>query len=271
MKIICKCSSQHSPLYSVEALPNFRFFVCLVVRWILVVLPTVYYSLSKPIRQNCALKRMRFFWDFQPQCIKNSFTFQDILQQEKAIFIRWNIELSIILVNDWISKRVVLLKSSAAFCHRTPKLGSKLLSNLSEWSIFCAERSRVRENDVVRESSSLKKVWTFSHLWNGSFLSFFWCSESELPVKPVNLLLPSKQFFTVDRAASLLMSTGVYPITESRVCMWELGNWMERVESSFLLLAAVSTLEIHRLYISMEQKQRAATRRHQLRQASGAA
>ena len=36
---------------------------------------------------------------------------------------------------------------------------------------------------------------------------------------------------------------------------------MERVESSFLLLAAVSTLEIHRLYISMEQKQRAATRR----------
>lgn len=110
MKIICKCSSQHSPLYSVEALPNFRFFVCLAVRWILVVLPTVYYSLSKPIRQNCALKRMRFFWDFQPQCIKNSFTFQDILQQEKAIFIRWNIELSIILVNDWISKRVVLFE-----------------------------------------------------------------------------------------------------------------------------------------------------------------
>ena len=29
MKIICKCSSQHSPLYSLEALPNFRFFVCL--------------------------------------------------------------------------------------------------------------------------------------------------------------------------------------------------------------------------------------------------
>ena len=100
MKIICKCSSQHSPLYSVEALPNFRFFVCLAVRWILVVLPTVYYSLSKPIRQNCAFKKMRFFWNFQPQCIKNSFTFQDILQQEKAIFIRWNIELSIILVND---------------------------------------------------------------------------------------------------------------------------------------------------------------------------
>ena len=44
---------------------------------------------------------------------------------------------------------------------------------------------------------------------------------------------------------------------------------MERVESSFLLIAAVSTLEIHRLYISMEQKQR-ATRRRRLRQASAA-
>ena len=62
------------------------------------------------------------------------------------------------------------------------------------------------------------------------------------------------------------MSTGVYPITESRVCMWELGNWMERVESSFLLLPQFSTLEIHRLYISMEQKQRGA-RRRRLRQA----
>ena len=46
---------------------------------------------------------------------------------------------------------------------------------------------------------------------------------------------------------------------------------MERVESSFLLLAAVSTLEIHRLYISMEQKQRAATRRRRLLQQASAA
>ena len=97
---------------------------------------------------------------------------------------------------------------------------------------FVQSRARVRENDVVRESSSLKKVWTFSHLWNGSFLSFFWCSESELPVKPVNLLLPSKQFFTVDRAASLLMSTRVYPITESSVllaCPLLLLLWKARV------------------------------------------
>ena len=43
---------------------------------------------------------------------------------------------------------------------------------------------------------------------------------------------------------------------------------MERVESSFLLLAAVSTLEIHRLYISMEQQQRAARRRRFSLQAS---
>ena len=43
---------------------------------------------------------------------------------------------------------------------------------------------------------------------------------------------------------------------------------MERVESSFLLLAAVSTLEIHRLYISMEQQQRAARRRRLPLQAS---
>ena len=97
---------------------------------------------------------------------------------------------------------------------------------------FVQSRARVRENDVVRESSSLKKVWTFSHLWNGSFLSFFWCSESELPVKPVNLL-PSKQFFTVDRAASLLMSTRVYPITESSVllavCCPLLLLWKARV------------------------------------------
>ena len=43
---------------------------------------------------------------------------------------------------------------------------------------------------------------------------------------------------------------------------------MERVESSFLLLAAVSTLEIHRLYISMEQQQRAASRQRLPLQAS---
>ena len=59
------------------------------------------------------------------------------------------------------------------------------------------------------------------------------CSSSRL----------AKQFFTVDRAASLLMSTGVYPITESRVRMWELGNWMERVESSFLLLPQFQRLK----------------------------
>ena len=107
--------------------------------------------------------------------------------------------------------------------------------------------------------TALSQVWCVNLI--NFFKSSFWriftnlvplCSSSRL----------AKQFFTVDRAASLLMSTGVYPITESRVCMWELGNWMERVESSFLLLLPqFSTLEIHRLYISMEQKQRATRRR----------
>ena len=102
---------------------------------------------------------MRFFWNFQPQCIKNSFTFQDILQQEKAIFIRWNIELSIILVNDWISKRVVHFEVVSCILSSYSKAWpSKLLSNLSEWSIFCAEQSKsarkwCREGVVKLEKS----------------------------------------------------------------------------------------------------------------------
>ena len=69
----------------------------------------------------------------------------------------------------------------------------------------------VRENDVVRSRQAWKKFELSLISGMAAFsLSFDARSQSLL-------LLPSKQFFTVDRAASLLMSTRVYPITESSV------------------------------------------------------
>ena len=65
----------------------------------------------------------------------------------------------------------------------------------------------VRENDVVRSRQAWKKFELSLISGMAAFSLSFDASE------PV----PSKQFFTVDRAASLLMSTRVYPITESSV------------------------------------------------------
>ena len=100
-----------------------------------------------------------FSW-FLNRCASKIHSFsKTFFRQEKAIFIWWNIELSITLVNDWISKRVVHFEVVSCILSSYSKAWpSKLLSNLSEWSIFCAEQSKsarkwCREGVVKLEKS----------------------------------------------------------------------------------------------------------------------
>ena len=188
-------------------------FLCVsrLVRWILVVLPTVYYSILEPIKQIFT----PFSWIFQPLCIKNSFIFQDILQAGESNF--HMVEYRIIdNISQWLNFQAsstlwsrqlhfVIVLQSLAVQVAFQFIGMKYLLCRAEQECEKMMSWGSRQAWKKFELSLISGMAAFS-------LSFDARSQSLL-------LLPSKQFFTVDRAASLLMSTRVYPITESSVLL----------------------------------------------------